>query len=439
MRIVDLLLLGLSVFLAAACESAAGRDPSAGRPADATTSIANLTFSVSPAATWKASPFGPRPLGENVALHGSATASTRDKTGLLTVDAVTALRAIDGDPSSVWSSQQPAPQWFSVLLDDLYLVNRIQLVITQAPAGPTTHEVWLGNGSGSRTLFTRLSDVPTEDGQILDVALDPPQIVNEVLILTLDSPSWVAWREVSVFGLPVNKPLAAESGPRLTLQPVTSGLDLPVQVTHADDNSGRLFVAEKEGRIRIVSNGTTVDEPFLDISDRVRCCGHRGLIDIAFPPSFSVSKHFYVSYTNVDGHTVISRFKAALDADRADPDSEEVVLTIEQPAEHHNGGHMAFGPQDGFLYIASGDGGSFSYPENPALNPGVLLSKLLRIDVDSDQKPYRIPAGNPFLQVNGYRGEIWVLGLRNPGEFAFDEVTGDLFIPDAGQPATRRG
>ena len=447
-KYVCILILGLSVVVATACESVKVPGQVAGQPAETTTPNANLTFSISPATDWTASPFGPAPPGENVALRAYATASARDETGLLTVDVVTTRLATDGDTATVWSSQQPAPQWFSVLLDDLYLVNRIQLVITQAPAGPTTHEVWLGNGSGSRTLFTRLSNVPTEDGQILDVALDPPQIVNEVLILTLDSPSWVAWREVSVFGLPVNNPLAAESGPRLTLQPITSGLDLPVQVTHADDNSGRLFVAEKEGRIRIVSNGTTVDEPFLDISDRVRCCGHRGLIDVAFPPSFAVSKHFYVSYTNIDGHTVISRFKAALDADRADPDSEEVVLTIEQPAEHHNGGHMAFGPQDGYLYIASGDGGSFSYPENPALNPGVLLSKLLRIDVDSDQKPYRIPAGNPFLQVDGYRGEIWALGLRNPGEFAFDEVTGDLFIPDAGnrrreevnfQPASSAG
>ena len=320
--------------------------------------------------------------------------------------------------------------------------------ITQAPAGPTTHEVWLDNGSGTRTLFRRLSHLPTEDGQVLDIEIYPPQVVSEVFILTLQSPSWVAWREIRVFGLPITDPAPAQDGTRLTLQPITSGLDLPVSVTYANDGSGRLFVAEKKGRIRIVKNGATLNEPFLDISDRVRCCGHRGLIDIAFPPSFVESRHFYLSYTDADGHTIISRFHTTNNPDRADPDSEEVVLTVEQMAEHHNGGHMAFGPQDGYLYIASGDGGSFSYPDNPALDPGVLLSKLLRIDVESGVKPYAIPDNNPFTQVDGYRGEIWALGLRNPEEFAFDEKTGDLFIPDSGnrrreeinfQPASSTG
>ena len=432
MRSVGLLFLGLTAIFAAACNLAAERGHEEVQPVDATLAIANLAFSMSPATTWTASPFGPPPLGENVALQGYATASARDENGLLTFDAVTASLAIDGDTASVWSAQQPAPQWFSVHLNDLYLVNRIQLMITQAPAGPTTHEIWLGNGTGSRTLYTSLTDVPTEDGQVLDVELSPPQFVNEVLILTLDSPSWVAWREVSVFGVPFTKPSAAANGPRLSLQPTASGLDLPVQVTHAGDNSERLFVAEKKGRVRIVKNGVALEEPFLDISDSVRCCGHRGLLDLAFPPSYAVSKHFYVSYTNVDGHTVISRFQTTNDPDKADPDSEEAVLTIEQPAEHHNGGNMEFGPLDGYLYIASGDGGSFSYPENPALDPGVMHSKLLRIDVESGQKPYGIPDDNPFTQVDGYRPEIWALGLRNPGEFAFDEVTGDLFIPDSG-------
>lgn len=448
MRSVGLLILGLSVLLAAACDSAKDSRPAAGQPAGAKTIIAGLTFSISPAAGWTASPFGPPPLGENVALQGYATASARDETGLLTVDADTAQWAADGDLSTVWTSQQPAPQWFSVALDNLYLVDRIQLAITLAPAGPTSHEVWLGNGSGSRTLYTKLSNVHSEDGQILDVELDPPQVVDEVLILTLDSPSWVAWREVSVFGLPVTNQLSAENAPRLTLQPITSGLDLPVQVTHAGDDSGRLFVAEKMGRIRVVKNGSALDEPFLDISDRVLCCAHRGLLDLVFPPSYDASKHFYASYTNVEGHTVISRFHTTQDPDIADPDSEEVLLTIEQPAEHHNGGHMEFGPHDGYLYIASGDGGSFSYPDNPALDPGTLFSKLLRIDVESGTKPYRIPDSNPFIHIDGYRDEIWALGLRNPGEFSFDEETGDLYIPDSGnrrreevnfQPASSAG
>ncbi len=432
-RNVGLLILGLFALIAfALIASACGSASQGGRPAETTASIANLTFSVSPASPWTASPFGSPPPGKNVALQGYATASARDAAGLLTVDAVTAHLAIDGDSSSVWSSQQPAPQWFSVALDDLYWVNRIQMEVTQAPAGPTTHEIWLGNGSGIRTLFARLSNVRTEDGQLLEIELNPPRIVDEVFILTLDSPSWVAWREINVFGLPVNELHSFQSRPRLTLQPIASGLEMPVQVTHANDQSGRLFVAEKEGRVRVVKNGAASDSPFLDISERVRCCVHRGLIDIAFPPSSVVARHFYVSYTNVDGHTVISRFHTSQDSDKADPDSEEVVLTIEQPAEHHNGGHMAFGPRDGYLYISSGDGGSFSYPDNPALEQETLLSKMLRIDVESGAQPYRIPDSNPFTQESGYRGEIWALGLRNPGNFVFDGETGDLFLPDSG-------
>ncbi|MYJ77101.1 MAG: hypothetical protein F4047_02870, partial [Caldilineaceae bacterium SB0670_bin_27] len=422
-RNCGLVLLGLTVTLLAACGSVRNRQPQL--PSE----VASLTVSLSPGSRWTASPFGPPPIGENVAPLGFATASARDLTGLQKVDAETAILAIDGNSDTVWTSNQPAPQWFSVLLDVLYRVDRIQMVITQAPAGPTSHELWLDNGSGSRTLFRRLTDVPTSDGQILNVELDPPQIVSEVFINTTKSPSWVAWREVKVFGQPVLDPVVAGSAPRLTLQPVALGLELPVRVTHAGDNSRRLFVAEKMGRIRIVRNGSVLTAPFLDITDRVRCCAHRGLIDMAFPPFYSEKNHFYVSYTNASGHTIISRFRTTENADRADPDSEEVLLTIEQPAEHHNGGSMAFGPRDGYLYISSGDGGSFSYPDNPALDTDTLLSKLLRIDVESGIEPYLVPESNPFIKAEGYRDEIWALGLRNPGKFAFDLATGDLFIP----------
>ena len=115
-----------------------------------------------------------------------------------------------------------------------------------------------------------------------------------------------------------------------------------------------------------------------------------------FPHRPGAPGHFYVGYTNLDGHTVISRFRTSPNTDRADPDSEEIVLTIEQPAEHHNGGHLAFGPRDGYLYISSGDGGSFSYPENPALDHDTLLSKLLRIDVESGAQPYQYPRLQPL-------------------------------------------
>ena len=128
----------------------------------------------------------------NVALLGTGHASAGNDSAHL---------AIDGDLNSIWSSQGFPTQWFAVVLDVLYPVDRIEMVITQAPAGPTTHEVWLGSGSDTRTLYKRLSDVHTEDGQTLEVVIEPPRMISEVLILTRDSPSWVAWREVRVFAL----------------------------------------------------------------------------------------------------------------------------------------------------------------------------------------------------------------------------------------------
>ena len=313
------------------------------------------------------------------------------------------------------------------------------MVIAQTPPGPTTHELWLGDGSGSRALYQRLISDHTEDGQALEITIDPPRNITEVLIRTVQSPSWVAWREVRVFGAPsLDSPL-----PPLKLSKVAAGLKQPVQLKHAGDGSGRLFVVEQAGRIRILrkdaaSNGGAVwsvdGTPFLDISERVSCCGERGLFDIAFPPDYAAKQHFYVSYTNYDGQTVISRYKTTSDLDMADPASGEAILKIDQPHETHNGGRILFGPQDGFLYIGSGDGGApaFNDPENHGQDPSTLLGAILRLDVESGVKPYAIPASNPFTQVEGYRGEIWAYGLRNPWGFAFDSQTGDLYIPDVG-------
>ena len=131
----------------------------------------------------------PATMRKNVAILGYGRTFIIDERGWLVVENEAANLAIDGDLDSAWNSQQYAPQWFSVVFNDLYLVDRLQLVVTQAPAGPTTHEVWLGDGSGTRTLYKRFSNVHTEDGQTLDVAIDPPRSIDEVLILTLDSPS----------------------------------------------------------------------------------------------------------------------------------------------------------------------------------------------------------------------------------------------------------
>ena len=243
-------------------------------------------------------------------------------------------------------------------------------------------------------------------------------------ILTRQSIGWVGWYEVRVFN-------AIEFN-AWQLNEIASGFELPVQTTHAGDGSGRLFVVEHKGRIRILKDGFVNDAPFLDISDRVKCCGEQGLLGIAFPPTYIDRQHFYVSYTNAAGETVISRFKTSSHPDKADPDSEEILLTIPQPNVNHNGGTIAFGPKDGYLYIGSGDGGGIEDKQN-GQDPSTLLGKVLRIDVEAGVKPYDIPASNPFVEVDSYRNEIWALGIRNPWGFAFDRQTGALYIPDAGE------
>jgi glucose/arabinose dehydrogenase len=225
---------------------------------------------------------------------------------------------------------------------------------------------------------------------------------------------------------------SAGEWPQVSLVRVMKGLTLPVHVTHAGDGSGRLFIVEQAGRIRVASGGMLLPVPFLDIASRVGCCGERGLLSAAFPPGYGNRRYFYVDYTNASGNTVISRFRLTQDPDVADPGSEQIVLTIAQPYPNHNGGQLAFGP-DGYLYVGMGDGGSAGDPQNNAQSPTSLLGKILRIDVESGAAPYAVPASNPFAGRAGYRGEIWALGLRNPWRFSFDRRTGDLYIADVGQ------
>jgi len=223
--------------------------------------------------------------------------------------------------------------------------------------------------------------------------------------------------------------------PELVLTPVVSGLQSPVHINHAGDGSGRLFVVEQPGRIRIIQGGALLSTPFLDISNRVSCCGERGLLSVAFPPDYASKGYFYVNYTQQAGDTVVARYAVSANPNVANASSEEVVLTVDQPYANHNGGQLAFGPADGYLYIGMGDGGSAGDPQNRAQNPGELLGKLLHVDVESGTRPYAIPATNPYTQTVGYRGEIWALGLRNPWRFSFDRQTMDLYIGDVGQNA----
>ncbi len=220
--------------------------------------------------------------------------------------------------------------------------------------------------------------------------------------------------------------------PTIVLSQKIVGLDRPTSITHAGDGSRRLFVTEQEGRIILLKNFAAQKTPFLDITRRVGCCGERGLLSVAFPKGYKGKGRFYVNYTDKSGDTVVARYRVTSDPDRADPDSEEILLTVKQPYANHNGGQLAFGP-DGFFYIGMGDGGSGGDPHGYAQNPGSLLGKMLRIDVESGAKPYAVPPGNPFINKAGFRPEIWAMGLRNPWRFSFDRQTGDLYLADVGQ------
>ena len=248
----------------------------------------------------------------------------------------------------------------------------------------------------------------------------------------------------------------------VSLELKAGSLNQPTHVTNAADGSGRLFIAEQPGTIKIYSNGS-LGPTLLDISARVRSPqsgggGEEGLLSIAFPPGFGPSKkYFYVYYTNLSGDNQISRFSMTNDPNQADPASEKVILYLPHPGQsNHNGGQIVFG-SDGYLYIGTGDGGGSNDLYGNAQDPNSLLGKILRIDVEmlpadvgaatskvflplleqgipSQQTiTYRIPDNNPFINVPGYREEIWAMGLRNPWRFSFDRDTQDLYIGDVGQ------
>lgn len=211
--------------------------------------------------------------------------------------------------------------------------------------------------------------------------------------------------------------------------PVAGGFTRPVDLTHAGDE--RLFIVEQRGMIWILEAGNVLETPFLDIRDRVNdSANEQGLLGLAFHPGFAENGFLFVNYTGSGGETIISRFQVSSEPDHADPGSEFILLTIDQPFRNHNGGALKFGP-DGMLYIGTGDGGSANDPQGNGQSLDTLLGKILRLDVDSGS-PYTIPEGNPFAAGDG-RGEIWALGLRNPWRISFDRLTGDLYIGDVGQ------
>ncbi len=217
---------------------------------------------------------------------------------------------------------------------------------------------------------------------------------------------------------------------------IPSGLSQPVFAGGAGDSSGRLFIVEQTGRIRVLQSGASATTVFLDVQSKVVSSGERGLLGLAFHPQYAANGRFFVFYTRVsDAALVIAEFRVSANRDVADA-TERMLLTIPHPTyANHNGGMLAFGG-DGYLYIGVGDGGSGNDPGNNAQDIESLLGKILRIDVDVPDTAagtlYSSPAGNPFVGVPG-RDEIYVVGMRNPWRFSFDRATGQQWVGDVGQ------
>jgi glucose/arabinose dehydrogenase len=213
----------------------------------------------------------------------------------------------------------------------------------------------------------------------------------------------------------------------IALQQIVSGLSRPLFVA-APAGDSRLFVVEQGGDIEIISGGTVLSTPFLDLG--VTCCGEQGLLGLAFHPQYAANGKFYVNYT-IGSVSRVSEFTVSSNPNQANLASERILLTVDQPFTNHNGGMLAF-DENGYLMIGFGDGGSGGDPGNRAENPNNLLGKILRIDVNgtSARGPYGIPPGNPFSGGGG-APEVFMLGLRNPWRFAID--SGLLYIGDVGQ------
>lgn len=248
-------------------------------------------------------------------------------------------------------------------------------------------------------------------------------------------------------------PDTAETGPQVRLDLMAGGLTAP---TYLVEQGGSLYVADQPGQIHVLTtNGQLREEPFLDLSDRIvdlqEDFDERGLLGIAFHPNYAQNQRFFVYYSapldedapdEWDHTSHLSEFTAREDGESADPDSERVLLRVDQPQFNHNAGHIKFGPDDGYLYVPLGDGGG-SNDADMGHPPGghgqatdTLLGSILRLDVDGEgngERPYGIPADNPFVDEGEVRDEIYAYGLRNPFALVFDNETGELYAADAGQ------
>jgi glucose/arabinose dehydrogenase len=229
--------------------------------------------------------------------------------------------------------------------------------------------------------------------------------------------------------------LGAASASAQTLVPVGGTFVSPVYATAPPGDGRRLMVVEQGGTVRVIRDGATLGTPFLTMDSNFTSGGERGLLSIAFRPDYEQSRLLYAYYTDAEGDIRVDEFRrAAGTRDRVEPDYRRPVIEVlHREAGNHNGGTLAFGP-DGYLYIATGDGGNgYDQPNRDARDPASLLGKVLRI-APTPGGDYAIPPGNPYAGAGDPgRDEIWAIGLRNPFRFSFDRLNGDLFIGDVGQ------
>lgn len=220
----------------------------------------------------------------------------------------------------------------------------------------------------------------------------------------------------------------------VSLHLIAQGLSSPLYLTAAPGDTAREFVVEQTGTIRIIRHDTLLATPFLDVTSRIQYDGsERGLLSLAFDPSYASNGHLFIDYTDTLGNIEIMRFTVSGDPNVADPASADTVLEIDHHTyTNHNGGLLLFGP-DGFLYVGTGDGGSGGDPLHNGQDSTKLLGKILRLDVSA--LPYSIPTGNPFKTRPPARPEIWDYGIRNPWRFSFDRFSHDMYIGDVGQNA----
>src|SRR6185312_9129837 len=219
-----------------------------------------------------------------------------------------------------------------------------------------------------------------------------------------------------------------QAPPMLALASYVSGLNSPVGFDAPNDGTNRIFILQQGGAIRIIQNGMLSAIPFMDVSSQAgfESGGEKGLLGLSFHPGFKANGKFYIYYTRRNSgqlQSVLSEYTVSPpSANVANTSSERQLLVVNQPFDNHNGGQLAFGPDDGYLYFALGDGGSGGDPLGDGQNTGVLLGKILRLDITSTPPAghqYAIPLDNPFANGGG-APEVFAFGLRNPWRFTFD-------------------